>query len=105
PSAIVFNTSDNFGPTNGNLFIVFYGPGERWTRGGIGRVSIKKSTEGDYDYQEFPVADLPKLSALAFGKDGNLYVAQHGKADYWYNAVYENEGAFYKLVYDPAREP
>jgi putative heme-binding domain-containing protein len=48
------------------------------------------------------VADVPKLSDLAFGKDGNLYLASHGKTDYWYNAVYEEEGGFYKLVYDPS---
>ncbi|AHM59633.1 hypothetical protein D770_06850 [Flammeovirgaceae bacterium 311] len=102
PSGIVFNKADNdFGGSGGNLFVSFYGPGERWTRGGVGRVSIMQQPDGTYAYQEFPVADIPKLSNLAFGKDGALYLAQHGKADYWYNAVYENEGAFYKLIYDP----
>ena len=50
------------------------------------------------------MTDIPKLSDLAFGKDGSLYLAQHGKADYWYNAVYENQGNFYKLIYDPSLE-
>ena len=45
---------------------------------------------------------LPKISDLAFGKDGSLYLARHGKTDYWYNVVYDNEGTFYKLIYDPS---
>ena len=101
PSGIEFNNADNdFGGTGGNLFVAFYGPGERWTRGGVGRIDIKLLSDGKYSYEEFPVADIPKLSNLAFGNDGSLYLAQHGKADYWYNAIYENEGAFYKLIYD-----
>jgi putative heme-binding domain-containing protein len=103
PSSIEFNRIDNdFGGTAGNLFIAFYGPGERWNRGGVGRIQLQRSSDGNYAYKEFPVADIPKLSGLAFGKDGSLYVANHGKADYWYNAVYENQGNFYKLIYDPA---
>lgn len=40
PSGIVFNSPENdFGGTAGDLFIAFYGPGERWTRGGVGRIS------------------------------------------------------------------
>ena len=101
PSGIEFNSADNdFGSAGGNLFVAFYGPGERWMRGGVGRINIKRLPDGKYSYEEFPVADIPKLSNLAFGNDGSLYLAQHGKADYWYNAIYENEGAFYKLIYD-----
>lgn len=103
PSDLEFNGKDNgFGGTAGNLFLTFYGPGERWTRGGVGRVTVQRQPDGTYSYQEHLVADIPKLSNLAFGQDGSLYLAQHGKADYWYNAVYENQGAFYKLVYDPS---
>jgi putative heme-binding domain-containing protein len=106
PAGIEFNRPENdFGGTAGDLFIAFYGPGERWTRGGVGRVSIRQQADGSYAYQEFPVADIPKLSNLAFGTDGALYLAQHGRADYWYNAIYENEGAFYKLVWDPSVSP
>jgi putative heme-binding domain-containing protein len=103
PSGIEFNLSDHdFGETQGDLFIAFYGPGERWERGGIGRVHINHNAGTIPVIEEFPVADIPKLSDLAFGKDGSLYVSQHGKADYWYNAVYENQGSIYKLVYDPS---
>lgn len=101
PSELVFNTTTNdFGGTAGNLFVSFYGPGERWNRGGVGRVEMVKQPDNTYRYQEFPVAEVPKLSNLAFGKDGSLYLAQHGKSDYWYNVIYENEGCFYKLIYD-----
>lgn len=103
PAGIAFNRTDNdFGGTAGNLFIAFYGPGERWTRGGVGKVTVNQLPDGSYHYLETPLADIPKLSQLAFGKDGALYLAQHGKADYWYNVMYENEGAFYKLIYDPS---
>jgi putative heme-binding domain-containing protein len=103
PSDLAFNSSENdFGGTAGNLFISFYGPGERWNRGSIGRIVFVKKNDGSIGYEEHPVADIPKLSNLAFGKDGSLYLAQHGKADYWYNAIYENEGHFYKLVHDPS---
>jgi glucose/arabinose dehydrogenase len=102
PSSIEFNTTDNdFGGTSGNLFVSYYGPGERWNRGGIGRVVIHKKPDGSLTYQEFTIADIPKLSDLAFGKDGSLYLAHHGKTDYWYNSVFPEQGGFYKVIYDP----
>ncbi|MBA4053366.1 MAG: heme-binding domain protein [Marivirga sp.] len=101
PSSIEFNKDQNdFGNTGGDLFVSYYGPGERWTRGAIGRVVIKKNSDGAFTYKEYTIADIPKLSDLAFGNDGNLYVAHHGQADYWYNAVYKEQGGFYKLIYD-----
>jgi putative heme-binding domain-containing protein len=103
PSSIEFNRRDNdFGGSGGNLFVSYYGPGERWTRGAIGRVVVERQGDGRYTYTEYTIADVPKLSDLAFGKDGNLYMAHHGQADYWYNAVYKDQGGFYKLVYDPS---
>ena len=103
PSQIRFNAvSNDFGSTGGDLFVAYYGPAERWSRGAIGRVRIKKEDGGRYAYEEFPVADIPKLSGLAFGKDGSLYAAHHGMADYWYNSIEPSSGGFYKLVYDPS---
>ena len=103
PSGIEFNKAENdFGGTSGNLFVAFYGPGERWTRGGIGRVKVERMPDGNYSYEEFPVADIPKLSDLAFGKDGALYAVSHGMSDYWFNVIHENQGVFYKLIYDPS---
>ncbi|HLO83108.1 MAG TPA: PQQ-dependent sugar dehydrogenase [Chitinophagaceae bacterium] len=103
PSGIEFNTLDNdFGGTGGDLFVAYYGLAERWKRGGVGRVKIEKRPDGSYSFQEFPVADIPKLSDLGFGKDGSLYVSYHGLSDYWYNPIEEKTGGFYKIVYDPA---
>lgn len=102
PSGIAFNGTDNdFGGSAGNLFVAYYGPGERWNRGAIARIDIGQDANGGYAYNEIPVADISKISDLEFGRDGSLYVARHGMADYWYNAVYENQGAIYKLIYDP----
>ncbi len=103
PSAIEFNSINNdFGGTAGNLFVAYYGPGERWTRGAVGRVVIEPQADGSFQYNEYTVADMPKLADLAFGKDGNLYLAHHGQADYWYNSIYPKQGGFYKLIYDPS---
>ena len=101
PSSIEFNkTNNSFGGTGGDLFVSYYGPGERWTRGAIGRVVITQQPDNTYQFAEYTIADIPKISDLAFGKDGNLYLAHHGQADYWYNAVYKEQGGFYKLIYD-----
>jgi putative heme-binding domain-containing protein len=103
PSGIEFNAVNNdFGGSGGDLFIAYYGLAERWKRGGVGKVRIKKKEDGSYSYEEFPVADIPKLSDLAFGKDGSLYVAHHGVSDYWYNPTQQKSGGFYKIVYDPS---
>ena len=42
PAGMEFNSPDNdFDGTAGDLFIAFYGPGERWERGAIGRVRLE----------------------------------------------------------------
>ncbi|MGZ8541742.1 MAG: DUF7133 domain-containing protein [Chitinophagaceae bacterium] len=103
PSEIEFNRTDNdFGGAAGDLFVAFYGPGERWTRGGVGRIRMERQQDGSYLYKEIAVADIPKLSALAFASDGALYLAHHGVADYWYNSIEKETGGFYKIVYDPS---
>lgn len=105
PSAIVFNTGgEAFGKTSDNLFVSYYGPGERWTKGAISRLEISGDERNGYLFKEHPVADIPKLSGIAFGSDGSLYVAQHGVSDYWYNSTQPQSGGFYKLVYDPSLE-
>ena len=101
PAKIEFNRHNNdFGGTAGDLFIAFYGPGERWDRGAVARITIKKPPVGSYQYVETPIADVPKLSGLAFSGNGDLYLAHHGKSDYWYNPTEERSGGFYKLIYD-----
>ena len=102
PSSIEFKkTNKGFVGTEGDLFVSYYGPGERWTRGAVGRVVMTRQPDNTYQFTEYTIADIPKISDLAFGKDGNLYLAHHGKADYWYNAVLKEQGGFYKLIYDP----
>jgi putative heme-binding domain-containing protein len=102
PSAMEFNSESNdFGGAAGNLFVAYYGPGERWTRGAVSRVMMEKNDDGSYAFNEYTIADVPKLSDLAFSKEGHLYLASHGQADYWYNSVLPQQGGFYKLVYDP----
>jgi len=103
PSALEFNAIDNdFGGTAGDLFVTYYGPGERWTRGAVGRVVMKRQPDGKFTYQEYTIADMAKISDLAFSKEGHLYLAHHGEADYWYNSIYPRQGGFYKLIHDPS---
>ena len=79
-----------------------YGPGERWNRGAIGRLKLARQSDSTYGVQEFPVAKgIPEVSDLAFGANGDLYVAHVGKTDYWYQPIDSVEGAFYRLIYDP----
>lgn len=107
PGGMAFNPADNnFDGTAGDLFIAFYGPGERWTRGAIGRLRIERKPDGSYQIEEFPVATgIPKISDLEFGTNGDLYVAHVGKTDYWYQPLGEVDGAFYRLIYAPWIQP
>jgi len=103
PSSIDFNELNNdFGGTGGDLFVSYYGPGERWNRGAVSRVVVTRQPDKTYQFKEYTIADIPKVSDLAFGKDGSLYLSLHGKADYWYNSVFKEQGGFFKLIYDPA---
>ncbi len=101
PAGMEFNPANNdFGGTAGELFIAFYGPGERWNRGAIGRLQMTKQNDSLYNVKEFPVAKgIPKVSDLTFGSNGDLYVAHVGRTDYWYQPVDSAEGAFYRLIY------
>lgn len=107
PAGMEFNPSTNdFGGTAGELFIAFYGPGERWNRGAIGRLQMIKQNDGVYTVKEFPVAKgIAKVSDLTFGSNGDLYVAHVGRTDYWYQPVDSAEGAFYRLIYAPWVKP
>ncbi|HMQ00224.1 MAG TPA: c-type cytochrome, partial [Cyclobacteriaceae bacterium] len=105
PAGMTFNsTTNDFGGTAGDLFVAFYGPGERWTRGAVARLRMTRQADGTYTFEEHAIADVPKLSDLAFGQDGALYLAHHGLSDYWYNVTEEKTGGFYKLIYDKSLE-
>lgn len=103
PSGLAFNPPANdFDGTAGDLFVSLYGPGERWTRGSIARIRLQRSADGTYRAEEIPViADLPKLSDLEFGPNGDLYATQVGKTDYWYQPLAQPDGAIYRITYAP----
>ncbi|MEY3419791.1 MAG: hypothetical protein RIR48_67, partial [Bacteroidota bacterium] len=54
PSGIEFNNaSNNFGEGSDDLYIAYYGPGERWNRGAVARVNMHKKENGLYVLQEY----------------------------------------------------
>ena len=93
---------NNFAGTGGELFVAFYGPGERWNRGAIARLQITRQNDSIYNIKELPFAKgIAKISDLTFGPNGDLYVSHVGRTDYWYQPVDSAEGAFYRLIYAP----
>src|SRR5690554_933729 len=107
PSGMTFNPASNdFDGTAGDLFVSFYGPGERWTRGSIARVHFHRDENGELQAEEIPVLrDLPKISDLEFGPGGDLYATQMGMSDYWYQPLDEPDGAIYRIFFDASVEP
>ena len=103
PAGMAFNPVHNdFDGTAGDLFIAYYGPGERWSRGAIGRLRLERPPDGSYQIEEFPAATgIPKISDLEFGANGDLYVTQVGRTDYWYQPLEEADGAIYRLIHAP----
>jgi putative heme-binding domain-containing protein len=103
PSGMAFNqVSNDFDQTGGDLFVSYYGPGERWARGSISRVRISQGSNGGHQLEEHKVLEgLPKVSDLEFGFQGDLYATLAGKTDYWYQALEEPDGAIYRIVYAP----
>lgn len=101
PSGVVFNSKENaFDGTAGDLFVAFYGPGERWNRGAVGRLELAQDESGSYSVTEHPVvAGLAKVSDLEFGPTGDLYVTQVGRTDYWYQPVDEPDGTIFRIMY------
>jgi putative heme-binding domain-containing protein len=107
PAGMVFNPATNdFGGTSGDLFVSFFGPGERWERGAISRLKMNRQQDGTYQIEEIPIVKkIPKISDLAFGSNGDLYITHVGKTDYWYQPVDHVEGAIYRMVYAPWVKP
>ena len=101
PSGVVFNATDNdFDGTGGDLFVAFYGPGERWNRGAIARLRLTRTGPGAYAIEEYPVlAGLAKPSDIEFGPTGDLYVTQTGRTDYWYQPLEEADGSIYRIIF------
>jgi putative heme-binding domain-containing protein len=103
PTGMEFSPmSNDFGAMGGELFVAFYGPGERWNRGAVARLQITKQNDSVYTIKELPVAKgIPKVSDLTFGPEGDLYVSHVGRTDYWYQPIDSAQGAFYRLIYAP----
>ena len=107
PAGMEFNTAENdFDGTAGDLFVAFYGPGERWNRGAVGRLRFARDDSGAYTITEHPVlTGLAKVSDVAFGPTGDLYVTQVGRTDYWYQPLDELDGAIYRVIHADWVEP
>ncbi|MCP4977360.1 MAG: c-type cytochrome, partial [Maribacter sp.] len=107
PAGIDFNSKDNyFDGTAGDLFISFFGPDGQWEDGSISRVRLTKKSDGQYEAEEFPVADkIKKLSDLEFGKQGDLYIAQFGTEAPWHKPYKEPMGAIYRFIETDWVEP
>jgi putative heme-binding domain-containing protein len=103
PAGMIFNpTTNDFGGTAGDLFVSFFGPGERWERGAISRLKMNRQQDGTYQTEEIPIAKkIPKISDLAFGSNGDLYITHVGKTDYWYQPADVVEGAIYRMIHAP----
>lgn len=103
PAGMIFNpTTNDFGGTAGDLFVSFFGPGERWERGAISRLKMNRQQDGTYQTEEIPIAKkIPKISDLAFGSNGDLYITHVGKTDYWYQPADVLEGAIYRMIHAP----
>lgn len=102
PAGMEFHPGPPGATSAGELFIAFYGPGERWTRGAIARVTLQPTPSGGYDAVETPVATgIAKISDLAFGPSGDLYASQVGRTDYWYQPLERPDGGLYRLVPAP----
>lgn len=102
PSGMALNPiGNNFGDTEGDLFVAFYGPGGRLDRGAISRLQFTLADGGMIEkVEEHPVvSNFPKLSDLTFSKNGDLYITQVGNTDYWYEPINEAEGAIYRMIF------
>ena len=87
------------------LWIAFYGPGEYWQRGGLAKVSLVRQDDGSYEAVEMPVVSkIPKLSGLVIKPTGEIYAAQVGKTDYWYQALDSVDGNIYRIIHHPQAE-
>jgi len=99
PVGIRFNPSDNnFGKAQ-DLIVSFFGPDGQWGDGSISRVQLTKDSKGSYQAQEFPIADkIAKLADLAFGEQGDLYVAQFGNDGPMHLPWKTPMGAIYRMI-------
>ncbi len=105
---IRFNPSSNyFDGTAGDLFAACWGSNGRWQRGEIIRVRLFKRDDGTYMAKEFPVVKkLGKIIDLAFGPQGDLYIARFGRENNktgkgWHFPWPTPEGGIYRMTHAP----
>ena len=100
---IAFNPATNdFGGTAGDLFVASWGPDFLWERGAICRVHLQRNADGTYRAEEFPFAhEVPKLGDVAFGPQGDLYVAQFGREGHGHTPYDKPSGGMYRFIHAP----
>jgi putative heme-binding domain-containing protein len=104
---ITFNSASNdFGGTRGDLFVGSWGPDFRWERGAISRIHFERQADGSLKGEEFRFAhEVPKISDLAFGPQGDLYVAQFGKETPGHLPYHRPVGGVYRIIHAPWHTP
>ena len=80
------------------LFLVYYGPGEYWTRGSINKIHLSRTSDQTFQIEESLIANIPKIGGIAINDGGNIYVTSVGKTDYWYFATAQEAGSIYRLI-------
>ena len=104
---ITFNSVTNdFGGTGGDLFVGSWGPDFRWERGAISRIRFKRQADGSLKGEEFQFAhEVPKICDLAFGPQGDLYVAQFGKESPGHLPYSRPVGGVFRIIHAPWHTP
>ena len=104
---IAFNPSTNdFGGTGGDLFVGSWGPDFRWKRGAISRVRFHRQPDGSVKGEEYRFAhEVPKICDLAFGAQGDLYVAQFGLETIGHLPYHKPVGGVYRIIHAPWHSP
>lgn len=104
---LAFNPpSNNYDGTGGQIFQACWGPDGKFDRGSITRVKLQKLASGSYRAKEYPVADrIAKVIDLAFGKDGDMYVAQFGTENRAHTPYKTPMGAIYRFFDAPWVKP
>lgn len=106
-AGLAFNSpSNDFGGTASDLFAACWGPDWLWERGSIIRVRLTKQPDGGYRAVESLFArEVPKVSDVAFGPQGDLYAAQFGQETVGHQPFSKPTGGFYRFIAVPGIKP
>lgn len=102
-AGITFNSpSNDFGGTAGDLFVALWGADFRWELGSISRVRFQRDAQGILHAEESLFAkQVPKIVDLAFGPQGDLYVAQFGRENPGHYPYKEPSGGLFRFIHAP----